>query len=108
MENSNIEWTNHTFNPWHGCMKVSPGCKFCYAEIQDNRFNKKQPHWGPGSERKPMSKAYWFNPVKWNRDAMAAQIQAKVFCASMADWAEGDDTLTHLPSRNMVREARLD
>lgn len=21
-----IEWTDHTFNPWIGCTKVSPGC----------------------------------------------------------------------------------
>ena len=26
-ENSKIEWTHHTFNPWVGCTKVSPvGC----------------------------------------------------------------------------------
>ena len=29
---SGIQWTNHTFNPWWGCEKVSPGCKHCYAE----------------------------------------------------------------------------
>jgi protein gp37 len=22
--NSKIEWTHHTFNPWWGCVKVSP------------------------------------------------------------------------------------
>lgn len=30
-ENTNIEWTDHTFNPWSGCAKVSPGCANCYA-----------------------------------------------------------------------------
>ncbi|WP_370688460.1 DUF5131 family protein, partial [Chryseobacterium sp. EO14] len=24
MENSKIQWTDHTWNPWHGCRKVSP------------------------------------------------------------------------------------
>ena len=24
-ENSKIEWTHHTFNPWMGCTRVSPG-----------------------------------------------------------------------------------
>jgi protein gp37 len=24
-ENTKIEWTDHTFNPWIGCTKVSPG-----------------------------------------------------------------------------------
>ncbi|WP_414645904.1 MULTISPECIES: DUF5131 family protein [unclassified Bradyrhizobium] len=31
-ENSKIEWCDHTFNPWIGCQKVSPGCDNCYAE----------------------------------------------------------------------------
>lgn len=31
-ENSNIEWTEATWNPLTGCDKVSPGCKHCYAE----------------------------------------------------------------------------
>jgi protein gp37 len=29
---SSIEWTESTWNPVTGCTKVSPGCKFCYAE----------------------------------------------------------------------------
>lgn len=29
---SMIEWTESTWNPVTGCSKVSPGCKFCYAE----------------------------------------------------------------------------
>lgn len=31
-QNSSIEWTEATWNPVTGCTKVSPGCKFCYAE----------------------------------------------------------------------------
>lgn len=34
---SSIEWTEATWNPVTGCNKVSPGCKFCYAE----RFAKR-------------------------------------------------------------------
>jgi protein gp37 len=30
--NSHIEWTDATWNPVTGCSKISPGCKFCYAE----------------------------------------------------------------------------
>lgn len=29
---SNIEWTEMTWNPVTGCVKVSQGCKHCYAE----------------------------------------------------------------------------
>ena len=31
-EYSKIEWTDATWNPVTGCSKVSPGCKYCYAE----------------------------------------------------------------------------
>lgn len=31
-ERSHIQWTDATWNPVTGCTKVSPGCKYCYAE----------------------------------------------------------------------------
>lgn len=37
-DGSAIEWTNATWNPVRGCTKVSPGCKFCYAETFAERF----------------------------------------------------------------------
>lgn len=37
-EISTIEWTDATWNPVTGCTKVSPGCKFCYAETFAERF----------------------------------------------------------------------
>jgi protein gp37 len=40
-ENSKIEWTDHTFNPWIGCTKVHAGCQHCYAEtLMDHRYGK--------------------------------------------------------------------
>lgn len=35
---SDIEWTDATWNPLRGCDKVSPGCKHCYAETLAERF----------------------------------------------------------------------
>ncbi|HUO15589.1 MAG TPA: phage Gp37/Gp68 family protein [Verrucomicrobiae bacterium] len=35
---SAIEWTDATWNPVRGCTKISPGCKFCYAERFAERF----------------------------------------------------------------------
>ena len=37
--NSNIEWTEATWNPSTGCTKISPGCKNCYAEKLSNRLH---------------------------------------------------------------------
>lgn len=33
-----IEWTDATWNPVRGCSKISPGCKYCYAERFAERF----------------------------------------------------------------------
>ncbi|SEM65776.1 protein gp37 [Mucilaginibacter gossypiicola] len=96
MQNSSIEWTDHTFNPWWGCMKVSEGCKNCYAEKQDNRYNHENPHWGPNSTRKTQSKQYWRMPFKWDLDAKQVGINAKVFCASMGDVFEDHPQLNEL------------
>ena len=49
MKHSNIEWTTHTFNPWIGCTKVSPGCAHCYAETLNKRMGWTQ--WGDAGER---------------------------------------------------------
>ncbi|MCK9426893.1 MAG: phage Gp37/Gp68 family protein [Ignavibacteriaceae bacterium] len=35
---SSIEWTESTWNPITGCTKISPGCKFCYAERMAKRL----------------------------------------------------------------------
>lgn len=37
-DKSEIEWTDATWNPVRGCVKVSPGCKHCYAETFAERF----------------------------------------------------------------------
>jgi len=91
-ENSAITWTHHTFNPWWGCMKVSPGCTNCYAETMDKRVGGK--HWGPNAPRRKMTDAYWRAPAKWNAKAAAGDRRERVFCASMADVFEDNDTIT--------------
>jgi protein gp37 len=42
--NSNIEWTDATWNPVRGCTKISPGCKHCYAETFAERFRGVKDH----------------------------------------------------------------
>jgi protein gp37 len=36
---SAIEWTDSAWNPVTGCDKLSPGCKFCYAEVMSRRLH---------------------------------------------------------------------
>lgn len=88
-ENSKIEWTDHTFNPWEGCQKVGPGCDHCYAEARNARFSGGTAvNWGPGAPRRRTSAANWRKPLQWNRDGTFYAIHGRrqrVFCASLAD-----------------------
>jgi protein gp37 len=80
-ENTKIEWTDKTFNPWIGCTKVSPECTNCYAEklAQFRRWAE----WGKSKPRH-LTKT-WGEPLKWNREAERSNVRYKVFCASLAD-----------------------
>src|SRR5438874_2544854 len=37
-QDSAIEWTEATWNPVTGCTKISPGCKYCYADRMAKRL----------------------------------------------------------------------
>jgi len=104
-ENSKIEWTDYTFNPWMGCTKVSPGCANCYAEaLIDRRYGKAK--WGKGQPRVRTSAANWKLPLKWNRwtadieddpdvqyfksTGVLTTTRPRVFCASLADWLDDE------------------
>jgi protein gp37 len=108
MKDSKIEWTDHTFNPWVGCTKVSPGCLHCYAESLNQRW-RKGVNWGKGAPRARTSEAYWKEPLKWNMQAAKEDNdfeghsmlhggmphydrprRPRVFCASLADWLDDE------------------
>jgi protein gp37 len=98
-ENSKIEWCDHTFNPWQGCTKVSPGCDHCYAEArQDTRLHVVK--WGAGKERKRTSAHNWRGPLAWNRKHAEFFAQhgrrQRVFCASLADVFDNEVPITWL------------
>ncbi|MDD4031980.1 MAG: DUF5131 family protein [Bacteroidales bacterium] len=50
------------WNPWHGCHKISPGCKYCYVYRQDERYGTEIPS---SQVRKTLS---FDLPVKRKRD----------------------------------------
>lgn len=88
--NTSIEWCDHTFNPWEGCQKVSPGCDHCYAEARNARFaGGEAVNWGAGAPRRRTSIGNWNLPKRWNAQADAFMAQhgrrQRVFCASLAD-----------------------
>jgi len=72
---SAIQWTDHTWNPWQGCTKVTAGCDHCYMFRDKARY-------GQNPEAVVRSSAATFNrplTAKWAAGA-------KVFTCSWSDW----------------------
>lgn len=80
-----IAWTDHTFNPWRGCTKVSAGCANCYAATMSKRNPAVLGEWGPHGQRAMAAPSYWRLPVQWNAAAKRDGVRRRVFCASLAD-----------------------
>ena len=71
-ESSKIQWTEATWNPWHGCLKVSKGCKFCYMYRDKERYGQ-----DPTTVLK--SKTNFKAPLKWKEPKI-------IFTCSWSDW----------------------
>lgn len=106
-ENTKIQWCDHTFNPFRGCVKVATGCVNCYAEAQSKRNPKVLGIWGSeasGATRVVAAEEQWRQVKRWNdaaaclrtfdcangdhSDACPQKNRPSVFVASLADWAE--------------------
>lgn len=76
---SKIEWTEQTWNPITGCIKVSPGCKNCYAETMAKRL---QAMGTPGYEK-------GFNKISLMEDRLSQPLKRRTptlyFVNSMSD-----------------------
>lgn len=101
-----IEWCDHTFNPWRGCSKVSPGCAHCYAEKTAKRNPAVLGTWGIDGTRVVASESYWIQPLRWNSAAAKAGVRRRVFCASLADVFEARPDLISPRQRlfELIRE----
>ena len=77
-----IAWTEHTWNPWRGCTKISPGCAHCYMFTAQER-------WGLDPTVVTRT-SKWREPLKWEKEAAAANRTALVFTCSWSDWFHVD------------------
>jgi protein gp37 len=71
-QNSTIEWTEATWNPWHGCAKISPGCAHCYMYREKRRY-------GQNPSIVVRSKTSFEAPSKWMKSKM-------IFTCSWSDF----------------------
>jgi protein gp37 len=95
---STIEWTDATWNPVRGCTKLSPGCKFCYAERFAERFRGVPGHpFEQGFDLRLVPEKL-ADPLRWQTPKM-------IFVNSMSDlFHEGvPDEYIETVSRVMVQ-----
>jgi protein gp37 len=77
-DGTHIEWTDATWNPVTGCTKVSPGCRFCYAERLAARLKAmRNPSYRNGFEV-TLQPHQLDLPLRWKRPR-------RVFVNSMSD-----------------------
>jgi len=70
-QQTNIEWTESTWNPWKGCHKVSQGCKNCYMFREQHRW---------GNDPNVVTRTKKFNePLKWKEPRL-------IFTCSWSDF----------------------
>lgn len=89
-KNSDIQWTDHTWNPWMGCRKVSAGCKNCYWYRDAARF-------GRDAKAVVRSKTKFFEPLKWKEPGM-------VFPCSWSDFFIKDADPWRDEAWNIIRK----
>lgn len=80
-DKSGIEWTEATWNPTTGCVKVSPGCKYCYAKHKAWPRLSKNPntvYFGRDFENVQCHPERLNQPLRWTRPRM-------IFVNSMSD-----------------------
>jgi protein gp37 len=79
---SEIEWTEATWNPWHGCLRISPGCAHCYMYRDKKRYGQ-----DPSFVTK--SKTSFDAPLKWQKPRLIFTCSWSDFFIEEADpWRE--------------------
>ena len=76
--NSNIEWTDATWNPVTGCTKISAGCDNCYAERFSERFRGVPGHPFEHGFDLALRPERLTQPLEWRKSKM-------IFVNSMSD-----------------------
>lgn len=96
---SSIEWTEATWNPVSGCTKISPGCKYCYAERMAKRLQAMgQPNYANGFQLTLHEPALTL-PLRWKKPQT-------IFVNSMSDLFHADVPLEFIQQAfTIMREA---
>ncbi len=80
-DHTKIAWSDATWNPVTGCSKITPGCKFCYAEREWRRLS--------ANPKAPVYFGRAFTDVRGHEDRLDPPLRwrrpRKIFVNSMSD-----------------------
>jgi len=88
-QDSSIEWTEATWNPVTGCTKISPGCKFCYADRMAKRLQAMGQERYRNGFRLTLQPDALETPLRWKRPRV-------IFVNSMSDLFHADVPLEYI------------
>lgn len=87
--NSQIEWTDVTWNPIAGCSVASNGCTNCYAMRMAARLQAMKHHKYEGTTRKSGGRYVWTGRVNLDEGSLSAPLEwrkpKRIFVNSMSD-----------------------
>jgi protein gp37 len=87
---SKIQWTDATYNPWHGCTKVSPGCRYCYMYRDKDRY-------GVDPTTVVRSKTNFDAPMKWKEGNL-------IFTCSWSDFFISEADIWRMKAWEVIRK----
>ena len=86
---SDIEWTDATWNPVSGCLMISPGCTNCYAMRMAGRLQAMEHASYKAVTRKSGNRQVWTGKLHFNDAALDVPLRwrqpRRVFVNSMSD-----------------------
>lgn len=77
-DKTGISWTEHTWNPWRGCKRISPGCENCYMFAEQRRYGR--------DPAEVVRTKTWDQPKRWQAKAALAGKRELVFTCSWSDF----------------------
>jgi len=108
-QTTGISWTDATWNPWHGCRKISAGCKYCYMFRDKERY-------GQDPTVVMRSKSNFNDPLKWAMDTEqigflpgkdkepSAFVGMKIFTCSWSDFFIQEADEWRADAWNIIRD----
>lgn len=98
-ENTDVEYVDHSFSPWWGCARISPGCRNCFADANAARWGQGG-LWHRNGRRKIVAEDTWRKPLRWNREAERAGRRQRILNGTMCDVFEEHPAVAAARARN--------